>query len=216
MIKAVIFDLDGTLLYTIEDLRDSVNYALGKAGLPPRGLDEVTAFVGHGVGDLIRKSAAPEERPEVLDFCLREFRQHYRENMENKTRPYDGIPELLSALSRAGIKTGILSNKFDAATKRLSEKYFGDGITLALGERPETPKKPDPAGLRQLMRELHVLPRETVYVGDSPTDVKTAKNAEVRCIAVTWGYRPANTLLGADYTANTPADVLAIVRNITK
>ena len=132
--STVIFDLDGTLLDTLQDLADSTNYALALHKLPARSLDEVRRFVGNGVGLLIHR-AVPERTPEELEArCLADFRAHYLLNMENRTAPYAGVLELLDGLNQAGIKLAVVSNKFDGAVKGLCKAYFGDRVKVAIGE----------------------------------------------------------------------------------
>lgn len=192
---AVIFDLDGTLLNTLEDLAASVNYALSAAGLPGRTIEEVRRFVGDGVRMLITRSVAPKNDEETIQSVHQCFTQHYRENCENKTRPYDGILEMLAKLQKQGIAAAIVSNKIDFAVKKLAEKYFPGKITLALGDRDGVPRKPAPDALLEAIRLLDC--RHPLYVGDSDVDVQTAKNAGVDGIFVTWGFRSREELAAA-------------------
>ena len=189
MYRTAIFDLDGTLLDTLQDLADSANYALALHGLPARTVEEVRQFVGNGVGLLIHR-AAPEGTPEALERqVLRDFRAHYLLNMENKTAPYPGIPELLDALRAAGVRTAVVSNKFDGAVKGLCQNYFGDRIEAAIGESRGVARKPAPDTVLRALAELG-MPREgAVYIGDSDVDIETAKNAGLPCISVSWGFR---------------------------
>ena len=170
MYRTAIFDLDGTLLDTLQDLADSANYALALHGLPARTVEEVRQFVGNGVGLLIRR-AVPEGTPEELERqVLRDFRAHYLVNMENKTAPYPGVPELLDALGAAGVPTAVVSNKFDGAVKGLCQNYFGDRIGAAIGESQGVARKPAPDTVFRALAELG-MPREgavdlTLYDGD--------------------------------------------------
>ena len=195
---AVIFDLDGTLLNTLEDLTDSVNYALSNAGLPGRTIEEVRRFIGDGVRMLITRSVAPINDKERIQSIHQCFTQHYRENCENKTKPYDGILEMLTKLQAHGISTAIVSNKVDFAVKKLAEKYFPGKITLALGDRDGIPRKPAPDALLEAIRLLDC--RHPLYVGDSDVDVQTAKNAGIDGIFVTWGFRSREELAAAGAT----------------
>ena len=196
MKTAILFDLDGTLLDTLEDLRDAVNYALRARGWPERSLEEVRRFVGNGAYRLNRL-AAPESASEAeVQALLAAFRGYYGENCRVKTRPYDGIPEALEAL-REKYPVAIVSNKPDSAVKTLCADYF-PGL-YALGEAADCPRKPAPDMVYKAMAELGV--ERCVYVGDSEVDVLTAKNAAVPCLSVLWGFRNRKELEEAGATA---------------
>lgn len=212
MIKAVIFDLDGTLLNTLEDLKESTNFALCKFGYPERTLNEVRCFVGNGVKKLIER-AVPENCKNI-DECLEIFKKNYSENMCNHTKPYDGILKILEELHKDGVKIGVVSNKFDSAVKDLCKKYFGDLIDCAIGQNDDVPKKPAPNGVLKAMKELGVDKNSTIYAGDSDVDVQTAKNAQLPCIGVTWGFRTIEYLKGANFIANQPEDIIKIIRSL--
>lgn len=215
MIHCVIFDLDGTLLNTLDDLCDSTNYALKQFGYPERTLDEVRHFVGNGVKKLIERAIPDGINNPDFEECLRVFKEHYAANMYNKTAPYDGILELLKELRLKGIHTGVVSNKFDSAVKQLCKKYFGDLIQVAIGENEEAGvrKKPAPDSVFRAMEELKVSIENVIYAGDSETDVQTAKNAEIDCIGCTWGFRSKDILKheGAKYIIDSPQEILKIV-----
>ena len=184
-----IFDLDGTLLDTLQDLADSTNYALSLHHLPPRTVEEVRQFVGNGVGLLIHR-AVPEGTAEELEGqVLRDFRAHYLLNMENRTAPYPGVLDLLDALRAAGVRTAVVSNKFDGAVKGLCQNYFGQRVAAAIGESQGVARKPAPDTVFRALAELGQAPEGAVYVGDSDVDILTAKNAGLPCIAVSWGFR---------------------------
>lgn len=184
-----IFDLDGTLLDTLQDLADSTNYALSLHHLPPRTVEEVRQFVGNGVGLLIHR-AVPEGTAEELEGqVLRDFRAHYLLNMENRTAPYPGVLDLLDALRAAGLRTAVVSNKFDGAVKGLCQNYFGQRVEAAIGESQGVARKPAPDTVFRALAELGQVPEGAVYVGDSDVDILTAKNAGLPCIAVSWGFR---------------------------
>lgn len=190
-----VFDLDGTLLDTLQDLADSTNYALAVNGLPGRTLDEVRRFVGNGVGRLIAR-AVPEGTPEALTAkCLSDFRAHYFLNMENKTAPYPGVMEMLDRLGKAGFHLAIVSNKFDSAVKGLCQTYFGDLIPVAIGESEGVERKPAPDTVFKALKELGVSAEGAVYIGDSDVDIATARNAGLPCISVSWGFRDEDFLL---------------------
>ncbi len=206
MFELVIFDLDGTLLYTIEDLKDSVNYALKQFDMPVVSLESATANVGNGVKNLISLCAPIGTDEETLDKILVIFKEHYKDNMENKTRPYDGIVGMLEKLKEKGIKTAVLSNKFDAATVRLCNNLIPDLIDLPVGERAGVPRKPSPEAVDYIINSLGCSKDKTVIVGDSDTDIKTGKNANIASVAVTWGYRSRELLVSSD--ANYMADTV--------
>ena len=215
MIHCVIFDLDGTLLNTLDDLCDSTNYALKQFGYPERTLDEVRHFVGNGVKKLIERAIPDGINNPDFEECLRVFKEHYAANMYNKTAPYNGVPEMLKELRLKGIHTAVVSNKFDAAVKELCKKFFGDFVQVAIGENEEkgVRKKPAPDSVFKAMNELKVSIEEVIYVGDSETDVQTAKNAEIDCIGCTWGFRSKDILKheGAKYIIDSPQEILKIV-----
>ena len=187
--QTVIFDLDGTLLDTLQDLADSTNYALSVHRMPARTLEEVRTFVGNGVGRLIHL-AVPEGTPaEEEAACLADFRAHYLLNMENKTAPYPGVPALLEHLQAAGIRTAVVSNKFDGAVKGLCQNYFGDRLPVAIGESQGVARKPAPDTVFRAQAELGSQAEGAVYIGDSDVDIQTAQNSGLPCISVSWGFR---------------------------
>lgn len=212
MIKTVIFDLDGTLLNTLEDLKEATNFALSKYNYPTRTLEEVRCFVGNGVRKLIER-AVPENCQNVEE-CLAVFKQNYSEIMYNHTAPYNGILKILSDLKANGIKIGVVSNKFDSAVKELCKKYFADLIDIAIGQADDVPKKPAPDGVFKAMRELGADKLSTIYVGDSDVDVATAKNAKLPCIGVTWGFRDREYLKGANFIIDNPNDINVIIKGL--
>lgn len=197
--EAILFDLDGTLLDTLDDLTDSVNHALAALGHPARTLDEVRSSVGDGARRLIER-VLPEGGPEAeVERCLKLFQAHYKANMEHKTAPYPGVMELLAKLRADGVKVGVVSNKFDGAVKPLCRKYFGDLVQVAMGEREAegVRKKPAPDAVFAALHALDVPSDRALYVGDSDVDVLTARNAALRCLAVSWGFRPRESLVAA-------------------
>lgn len=211
--NTIIFDLDGTLLNTLDDLRDSLNNVLVKHGYEPRNLEDVKHFVGNGVGRLVRLSLPEKSTEEEVSVCLDEFKEDYRNNMRNKTRPYNGIMELLLDLNRYNYKIAIVSNKFDLAVKDLAKTYFGDLVPVAIGEAPDVKRKPAPDSIFEAVKELGSDLAQTIMVGDSETDVRTAKNAGIPCIGVTWGFRCRDVLRseGADYLIDTPRELLTLI-----
>lgn len=185
--KAVIFDLDGTLLDTLEDLCDSVNATMREFSSPERSLSEVRRFLGHGAADLIAKSLKDGRDNPNYDRALGFFREYYGSHAEIKTCPYKGVVELLSRLSALGIPCAVVSNKPDETTKRLCGTYFEGLILEAIGDREGMPRKPAPDKVFATMNNLEC--DSTVFVGDSEADVLTAKNAGIPCICMTWGFR---------------------------
>lgn len=194
-VEAVVFDLDGTLLDTLEDLKDSVNAALKHYRMPERTLEEIRSFVGNGIRSLMIQSVSDGDKHPEFEKILAFFKKHYRENCVNKTVPYEGVLELMRELSGRGIKMAIVSNKFDAGVKALNEKFFAEYIEVAMGEIPGSKRKPDPESVNVALQLLGVDKEHAVYVGDSDVDILTAKNAEIRCISVSWGFRDETFLL---------------------
>ena len=210
MIKTVIFDLDGTLLNTLLDLKESTNYALRQCGDPERTLEEIRYFVGNGVRKLIER-AVPEGCTNV-DECLDVFKKHYEKNMYNNTVSYNYIETMLKTLKSEGIKLGVVSNKFDLAVKELCKKYYDGLVDIAIGQGGDVLPKPSPFGVYKAMKELGAEKDSTVYGGDSEVDVQTAQNANIPCIGVTWGFRGRAYLDGADYIIDDPCEIINIVR----
>lgn len=211
MKKAVIFDLDGTLLNTLDDLADSTNYALSKFGYPTRTIEEVRQFVGNGVAKLIERAIPEGKNNPNFEKCLAIFKENYAQNMYNKTAPYNGIIEMLSNLKSKGIKIAVVSNKFDLAVKELCKKYFEGFIDFAAGENEAQgiKKKPAPDTVLSVLNEFNFAPEDAVYVGDSDVDIMTAKNSKMPCISVTWGFRDKKFLLenGATILINAPSEI---------
>jgi phosphoglycolate phosphatase len=210
--KAVIFDLDGTLLNTIDDIADSMNEILKRYGLPLHTIDEYKVFVGDGVTNLVNRSAAAASAAGYsLSQIETEYRAEYIKRQADKTMPYNGIPELLSALIERGIKVAVFSNKPHNVTLEVVARYFPE-ITFdaIIGQRPGYPIKPNPSGVLEIL-DIFGLPREEVlYVGDTGTDMQTAKAAELKAIGALWGFREKAELVenGADVLAESPLDIL--------
>lgn len=211
---AVIFDLDGTLLNTLDDLAAAVNYALAAAGLPARTTEEVRTFVGNGVKLLVHRAVPAGTSPEAEAACLAVFKERYRSHMGDKTAPYPGVVEALKALRARGCKLAVCSNKFDAAVEGLAHDYFPGLLDAAAGENEAggVPKKPHPAMVLRVMETLGAHPARTVYVGDSDVDIDTAKNAGIPCVSVTWGFRDRAFLLahGASVFIDRPEELLKL------
>lgn len=196
----VIFDLDGTLLDTLEDLMLSVNHAL--SGFTPvrRSLEEVRGFVGNGVRNLMRRSLPGGEDNPDFEQAFAAFREHYAAHCRDHTGPYPGIMDMLRTLEARGLRMAIVSNKGDREVKEMNDVFFGGLFTAAIGERPGVRRKPAPDSLLEIMREFGAAPERTLYVGDSEVDVLTAANAGVDCLSVTWGFRSRERLLEAGAT----------------
>ena len=212
MIKAIIFDLDGTLLDTLEDLTDSVNYVLGKHNMPERTLDEIRSFIGNGVPTLIKRSVAENTDAETLSICVSEMMEYYKDHAEIKTRPYNGIPELLEELKNRNITTAVVTNKAEEAAIILCSKKFGNTLSCVIGDNGKDKLKPEPDNVFRALKELNTEKDEVLYVGDSDVDMITAENAGLTSIGVTWGFRDEKTLRenGADYIINSPDELLKL------
>ena len=213
MKHAVIFDLDGTLLNTLGDLRAATNHALEVRGLPPHSMEEIRQFIGNGIRLLICR-AMPEGTPEAeIDAALDDFKAYYAAHIHDRTVPYDGIPQLLTALRKRDIKVAVLSNKIDSASQQLIEYFFPEKTDVVFGEHVGVPRKPDPTSCRMVMQQLGVQPEQVLYVGDSGTDMQTAKNAGLYAVGVTWGFRSKEVLLkcGADVLVHRPEQILQIL-----
>ena len=212
MKRAVIFDLDGTLLNTLGDLASSVNFALLSCGYPERSIDEVRTFIGNGVIMLMHRSVPKGTNAEDEKKCFEKFRAHYLEHMEDTTAPYEGVNGLIRALGEKGIGTAVVSNKLDAAVKGLCKKHF-PLLTCAFGVTQESERKPSAANVNKALSLLGVKREEALYVGDSEVDVQTAQNAGLDMVGVTWGYRSRELLLssGAKVLVDRPEEILDLI-----
>lgn len=209
-----IFDLDGTLLDTLDDLMLSVNYALQAYGMPQHSKDDIRRFVGNGVRMLMVRAVPGGDSNPLFEDVFLTFRQHYMQHSLDNTKPYDGIPELLEALRRQGKRLAVVSNKFYAATQELCRHFFPDTIEVAIGEHEAEGirKKPAPDTVVEALRQLGVGKEGAVYVGDSDVDIQTARNSGLPCISVLWGFRDKDFLKenGATTFAVAPSDILDI------
>lgn len=199
MTKLAIFDLDGTLIDTIEDLGTAVNHALGLRGLALHSMAEYKDMVGHGVRNLVKDALAGSlgRQPEdaLVDAALADFVDYYVAHIDVHTRPYPGIPQLLARLQEKGLKLAVASNKFQEGAEKLVKEFFPDiRFVAVLGNSPELPLKPDAAVVQLVLDKAGVSREEAVFVGDSATDMKTAANGGVRSIGVSWGFRPRTDL----------------------
>lgn len=205
----VIFDLDGTLLDTLEDLTDAVNYALREFDMPECTIDEVRRFVGNGVRRLMELAVPDGFTNPAFEDVFAKFKEYYGVHCNDKTKAYDGVLPLLKELKGEGFALAIVSNKLDSAVKELAEIYFEGVVKVAIGEKTGVAKKPAPDTVYEALRELGMPKERAVYVGDSEVDVMTAKNAGLPCISVLWGFRDEAFLKqqGAERFAHTPAEV---------
>jgi phosphoglycolate phosphatase len=210
----ILFDLDGTLLDTLDDLTDSVNDVLAKEGYRQRTKDEIKAFIGDGAKMLLTRSL-PQGTPErEILRCLTRFRETYLKNMRSRTRPYEQIPRVLKRLKQMGIKIGVVSNKPDEATKEMCRFYFGEDVDAAIGDNTERRKKPEPDNIVEALKQLGSRKETALYAGDSEVDVAAAKNAGLNCAGVTWGYRSRETLIeaGADVIIDEPEQLITLIQ----
>lgn len=207
-----IFDLDGTLLNTINDLAASCNYALRSCGMPGRTVDEVRRFVGNGVRLLMVRAIPGGDSNPRFDEAYAIFRQHYLHHSLDTTKPYDGIEELIAELNAAGKHVAVVSNKFYAATQALVRHFFGDTIKVAIGERENIRKKPAPDTVLEALRQLDMPAETAVYIGDSDVDIDTARNCGMPCISVLWGFRDRQFLIdhGATTLVSAPREIAEI------
>lgn len=209
MIKNLIFDLDGTLLNTLADLRDSTNFALKKFNFPERTTDEVRNFVGNGLRMLIKRAVPQGTNDKTVDAVLSEMKAHYREHYHDGTVPYDGILPFLHKMKWCGSRMAIVSNKANPMVQLLRTLYFDDLIPVAVGELDGVPRKPAPDMVRIAMQRLGCTEENTVYIGDSEVDIETAKNAGLPCFSVGWGFRTEESLrsAGAETIYCSPAEL---------
>lgn len=213
MYKLAVFDMDGTILDTLEDLKDSVNYALAKCGYPQRTYDEVRRFVGNGIRKLIERAVPEGVSVSDIDRVHEVFTGHYKVHCADKTKAYDGIKSLLEQLRENGIKTAVVSNKADYGVQELCKEYFDGLFDYAVGEREGIRRKPAPDSVNEALRVLETDKSEAVYIGDSDVDYETAVNAELPCISVLWGFRDEEFLRskGASLFVHKPSEILNIV-----
>ncbi|MCR5312093.1 MAG: HAD family hydrolase [Bacteroidaceae bacterium] len=212
--KTIIFDLDGTLLDTLKDLAESTNFALREMGHPERTIDEIRQFVGNGVEKLIRRAVPVGTEDEEVEKCLALFKSHYVLHCQDNTCLYDGISDMLKTLKARGYKLAIVSNKLQEGVDELYETYFKENIDVAIGERPEFNRKPEPDMVLKALQELGVEKKDAIYIGDSDVDVMTANNSELPCISVLWGFRDKQFLYknGASLLVEKPIDVLEVLK----
>ena len=215
-ITTIVFDMDGTVLNTLEDLTVSMNYVLSKFGMPEHKLEEYRLFFGNGVGEALRLSLPEGTSEDIIDEMLPVFKKHYDAHCLDKTGPYDGILDVMRELKLRGYKTAIVSNKIDSAVKELHQRFFGDSVDIAIGEQPGINRKPAPDMVNLALKELGSSKEESVYIGDSEVDFMTAENSGLPCISVLWGFRDKDFLIeqGAYCFAEKPKDIIDILISI--
>ncbi len=213
MITTVIFDMDGTVLNTLDDLAASVNHVLTRFGMPTHRTEDYRLYFGNGIRYALQCASPDGTDEETIDRMLPVFREHYNAHCLDRTGPYEGIPELMKRLREWGCKIAIVSNKIDSAVKELNDKFFHDCVDVAIGEREGIRRKPAPDTVLQALAELKSTKDEAVYVGDSEVDLQTAANAGLPCITVLWGFRDKDFLTehGATVFASTPEEVLDLL-----
>ena len=209
----IVFDCDGTLLDTLTDLRNAVNYVLRAHDLPERSVPEVKAALGNGVAHLMRQSLPDSISEAEFNTYLDEFKIYYGEHLQDYTAPYPGMLDVLDTLRAKGYKLAIVSNKIQEGITPLNNEYFGDRLPVAIGERPGLQRKPAPDMVLQALKELNSSQDESIYIGDSEVDVATAKNSGLLCIGVTWGFRDEQLHkdLGVKYIARKAEDIVTII-----
>lgn len=193
--KLAIFDMDGTILYTLVDLKNSMNYTLEQFEYPLRTLDEIRLFVGNGIRNLIIRAAPTGTDDATIDKMFSVFNEHYSVHCNDNTRPYDGITDLIKQLRINGVKTAVVSNKANYAVQTLVEKFFCGLFDYAVGEKAGVRKKPCPDSVNEVLSTLNIDRKDAVYIGDSEVDIATAKNAKMDCISVDWGFRGRDVLI---------------------
>ncbi len=220
MVDTIVFDLDGTLLNTLEDLMDSVNYVMRQYDLPEHSLEEIRTYVGNGAAKLIERAIPQGTENPDYDGIFAMFREYYQAHCEEKTGPYDGIMDMLAGLKQEGYRMAIVSNKPDGAVKLLFDKYFGEYVQSGVGEHPGAEKKPAPDMVLQALEELSSDVSHAVYVGDSEVDLQTAANVPMSCISVLWGFRTEEELLASgaarEKMIRTPQELLPYLRSLNR
>lgn len=190
----VVFDLDGTLLNTLEDLRDSVNVVMKRYGWQIHSLEQIRSYVGNGIGKLMERSIPGGRENAEFEEAFQTFKEYYTGHCRIKTRPYEGVLSLMKNLAEKGFHLAIVSNKNDAAVKELNQIYFSEYVSVAIGERPGVKRKPAADSVYAALDELGSRRENAVYIGDSDVDYATAVNSGLRCILVSWGFRERELL----------------------
>ncbi|MBP3234846.1 MAG: HAD family hydrolase [Eubacterium sp.] len=212
-ITTIVFDMDGTVLNTLEDLTVSMNYVLDRFNMPGHRLEEYRLFFGNGVKEALRLSLPEGASADIIDEMMVVFKEHYDAHCLDRTRPYDGIVDVMRQLKEKGYRLAIVSNKIDSAVKELNDRFFADYVDIALGEKTGINRKPAPDMVDAALKEMGSTKEESIYIGDSEVDLMTARNSELPCISVLWGFRDKKYLIeqGADCFADRPEDIIRIL-----
>ena len=213
MITTIVWDMDGTVLNTLIDLRDSVNYLLRKYNMPEHTIEEYRRYFGSGIRYALECAVVDGPPSETINEMLPIFKEHYDIHCLDNTCPYDGILDAMKKLKEKGYKMAIVSNKIDSAVKELNEKFFKEYVDVAIGETPGTKRKPAPDMVEQALKELGSSKKESIYIGDSEVDLQTARNSNLPCISVLWGFRDRDYLIeqGATTFAETPEELIQLL-----
>lgn len=211
--ELIVFDMDGTILDTLEDLKNSMNHTLRLYNMPERTLDEIRSFVGNGIRKLIERAAVSGTPETIIEAIHKDFMKHYEVHCADFTKPYDGVNDLILELKSRGYKTAVVSNKAHDAVLDLCDQYFPALFDLALGEKPEIAKKPAADMVNLALEKLQISREKAVYIGDSDVDVATARNSNLDMIAVDWGFRTREFLVeqGAKTIVSHPEEILQLV-----
>ena len=209
----IIFDMDGTILNTLEDLKNSLNYVLQQAGYQTRTLEEVRTFVGNGIRKTIERALPSDIEEEKVDELFSLFMDYYAIHNTDNTKPYNGVIELLKELKHLGYKTAVVSNKQDSAVKSLCKKFFTGLFDVEIGEKENIAKKPDPDEVNEVLKILNIDRTKSIYIGDSEVDIQTAQNSKMKSIIVDWGFRDRKFLYehGAEVIVSNPSEILNII-----
>lgn len=207
--KLAIFDMDGTILNTLTDIHNSINYCLLSNNLPERTIDETRSFVGNGLHKLVERAVPQGTSEEVIEKVFSELLPYYGEHSEDTTCPYEGINEAIHALREKGILTAVVSNKADFAVQTLAVKFFPGLFDMAIGEHEGFATKPSPDMVNEILSKLNINASDSVYIGDSDVDLQTAINSKMDCIAVSWGFRTREFLIehGAECIIDSPEEL---------
>lgn len=209
----IIFDMDGTILNTLEDLKNSLNYVLQQAGYQTRTLEEVRTFVGNGIRKTIERALPSDIEEEKVDELFSLFMDYYAIHNTDNTKPYNGVIELLKELKHLGYKTAVVSNKQDSAVKSLCKKFFTGLFDVEIGEKENIAKKPEPDEVNEVLKILNIDRTKSIYIGDSEVDIQTAQNSKMKSIIVDWGFRDRKFLYehGAEVIVSNPSEILDII-----
>lgn len=209
----IIFDMDGTILNTLEDLKNSLNYVLQQAGYQTRTLEEVRTFVGNGIRKTIERALPSDIEEEKIDELFSLFMKYYAIHNTDNTKPYNGVIDLLKELKHLGYKTAVVSNKQDSAVKSLCKKFFTGLFDVEIGEKENIAKKPDPDEVNEVLKILNIDRTKSIYIGDSEVDIQTAQNSKMKSIIVDWGFRDRKFLYehGAEVIVSNPSEILDII-----